>query len=140
MTGDALQKVDLDPTQRAGILTQGAYLARRSKEVDSFPIGRGLNVLRQVLCHGVQPLQHLRKQLGKMGDVADRIIELAFVERPPRPVGEARALVEMAAEQWMRKEGCQLVEVTSNDRLAAAHAFYRHMGYERSSIRFFKNL
>src|SRR5439155_2750079 len=53
VTGDALQKVDLDPTQRAGILTQGAYLARRSKEVDSFPIGRGLNVLRQVLCQEI---------------------------------------------------------------------------------------
>jgi GNAT superfamily N-acetyltransferase len=50
-----------------------------------------------------------------------------------------RMLVE-AAEQWCRKKGCKLIEVTSNDRLAAAHAFYRHMGYERTSIRFFKKL
>ncbi len=48
-------------------------------------------------------------------------------------------LVE-AAEDWMRKKGCKLVEVTSNDRRAAAHAFYLHLGYERSSIRFFKKL
>lgn len=53
--------------------------------------------------------------------------------------GIGRMLVE-AAENWMRKGGCQLVEVTSNDRRADAHAFYRHLGYERSSIRFFKKL
>lgn len=50
-----------------------------------------------------------------------------------------RLLVE-AAEQWCRKKGCKLVEVTSNDHRADAHAFYRHMGYERTSIRFFKKL
>lgn len=53
--------------------------------------------------------------------------------------GIGRMLVE-AAEEWMRKRGCRLVEVTSNDRRTAAHAFYRHMGYERTSIRFAKEL
>jgi GNAT superfamily N-acetyltransferase len=53
--------------------------------------------------------------------------------------GIGRMLVE-AAEAWMRKKGCKLVEVTSNDRRAEAHAFYRHMGYERTSIRFAKTL
>jgi ribosomal protein S18 acetylase RimI-like enzyme len=53
--------------------------------------------------------------------------------------GIGRMLVE-AAESWMRQQGCKLVEVTSNDRRAEAHAFYRHMGYERTSIRFAKSL
>ena len=66
-------------------------------------------------------------------------ITALVVSKDAQGLGLGRMLVE-AAEQWMRKEGCQLVEVTSNDRLAAAHAFYRHMGYERSSIRFFKKL
>jgi GNAT superfamily N-acetyltransferase len=77
-----------------------------------------------------------------------------FTIHRPKPVGRipilvvtkeawgrniGRMLVDKV-EQWCRDEGCGLVEVTSNDRRAEAHAFYRHMGYERSSIRFFKKL
>jgi len=53
--------------------------------------------------------------------------------------GMGRMLVN-AAEDWSRKRGCRIIEVTSNDRRTAAHAFYRHMGYERTSIRFSKKL
>ena len=53
--------------------------------------------------------------------------------------GLGRMLVQ-AAEEWMRSKGCTLVEVTSNDRRSEAHAFYRHLGFERTSIRFAKSL
>ena len=66
-------------------------------------------------------------------------ITALIVSKEAQGEGIGRMLVD-AAEEWMRKKGCQLVEITSNDRRAAAHAFYRHMGYERSSIRFFKKL
>ena len=66
-------------------------------------------------------------------------ITALVVSKDAQGHGIGRMLVE-AAEEWMRKGGCQLVEVTSNDRRAEAHAFYRHLGYERSSIRFFKKL
>ena len=66
-------------------------------------------------------------------------IPVLVVAKEAQGLGLGRMLVG-AVEQWCRKKGCQLIEVTSNDRRAAAHAFYRHMGYERSSIRFFKRL
>ena len=66
-------------------------------------------------------------------------ITALVVSKDAQGLGLGRLLVD-AAEKWMRSEGCQLVEVTSNDRRTAAHAFYRHLGYERSSIRFFKKL
>jgi GNAT superfamily N-acetyltransferase len=66
-------------------------------------------------------------------------IPLLIVSREARGQKIGRLLIE-AVEQWCREKGCELIEVTSNDSLIEAHAFYRRLGYERTSIRFFKKL
>jgi hypothetical protein len=58
-----------------------------------------------------------------VGDVADRIVDLALVERPPSPVGEARALVEAVADQ-------ALDEVRIADLLAEPQSHRRDLRVE----------
>jgi GNAT superfamily N-acetyltransferase len=66
-------------------------------------------------------------------------IPVLVVDSEARGRNIGRMLVD-AVEQWCRDQGCQIIEVTSNDRRTAAHAFYRHLGYERTSLRFFKKI
>jgi hypothetical protein len=53
VTGDAFRKVDLDPAQRAGVLTHASILAEKSGPDQSSPILRGVFVREQMFC---QPL------------------------------------------------------------------------------------
>lgn len=48
--GDGLQKVDLDPSQRGGVLTQLRFLAGNAYSNQSDPIHRGVFVQRKIMC------------------------------------------------------------------------------------------
>ena len=116
----------------------------------------------RLLGHEVEE-KGVRKRIGLMGEtllvatLGDAVAGLCGVQvstmiQRDKPVGRitilvvaeeargqalGRMLVE-AAEKHFRKAGCGLIEVTSRDEHVKAHAFYRHMGYERTSIRFAK--
>ncbi len=66
-------------------------------------------------------------------------ITILVIAQAARGTGVGRMLVERA-EAELRHSGCTLIEITSNDQLIPAHAFYRHLGYERTGVRFAKTL
>jgi N-acetylglutamate synthase-like GNAT family acetyltransferase len=75
-----------------------------------------------------------------------------YVLHRPAPVGRISMMVVdenyrgrkigaqlvAAAERLLAKRGCELVEVTSNNRRIDAHRFWEANGYERTSTRFAK--
>ncbi len=56
VTGDAFQKVELDPSQRAGVLTHASVLAAKADPNQSSPILRGAFVREQIFCQELPPV------------------------------------------------------------------------------------
>jgi hypothetical protein len=54
-TGPTMTKTDLPATQRAGLLTQGAFLALTGNAEGSNPVRRGKAVYTKLLCHTLPP-------------------------------------------------------------------------------------
>jgi predicted N-acetyltransferase YhbS len=54
-------------------------------------------------------------------------------------VGVGRRLAE-AVEEWARGHGAARISVTSGKHRDGAHAFYEHIGYERTGVRLTKIL
>ena len=116
-------------------------------EIDEKSVRKALTTLKKVGETPIVAIEH-SKVVGVIGvhkmvtihrDAPVGRIPMLVVAEEAQAKGLGRMLVE-AAEAALRNAGCKIIEVTSNDRRAAAHAFYRHMGYERTSIRFMKKL
>ncbi len=66
-------------------------------------------------------------------------ITTLVVDDHERGSGIGRMLVK-AASQAARMAGCDVLELTTGVRREAAHAFYRAIGFEQSSLRFSRSL
>ena len=66
-------------------------------------------------------------------------VSILVLAEGARDRGLGRRLIE-EAERRFRAMGCGLIEITSNLSFVDAHGFYEHLGYERTSYRFFKEL
>lgn len=101
----------------------------RKKDEPALVADRGVVV--GCLSWHVTPVLHRPRPVGR--------ITMMVVAEDARREGVGAALVE-AAEARLRKQGCGLVEVTSNMKRMRAHDFYEGIGFERTSFRFAKTL
>ena len=66
-------------------------------------------------------------------------VNILIVTKAAQSQGIGRMLLE-EAERRLRKLGCGRIEITVGEERDDAQAFYRHLGYERTTIRFQKIL
>ena len=64
-------------------------------------------------------------------------VNILIVTKAAQGQGIGRMLLE-EAERRLKKLGCGRIEITVGEERHAAQAFYRHLGYERTTIRFQK--
>ncbi len=134
--------VPADAADVAGLLGQLGYpmtaraAALRLEAVAGDPdaivlVASGYGPVVGVIAVNWCPMLHHERPLAR--------ITTLVVDDRARGSGIGRMLVK-AASQAARMAGCDVLELTSGVRREAAHAFYRAIGFEHSSLRFSRSL
>lgn len=117
------------PTEEADVAVSWSEWAAGSN--DAFVVAREDGSLAAFVTLHVTRVLHRRRPLARLTSLV--------VDEPDRGRGLGRALVRLV-EAEAAARGCGILELTSNLRRRDAHAFYEHLGYERTSARFAKEL
>ena len=140
------------------------FTIRRADVSDAMAIANLLTILgHPTTPYSIESRWHLWMGAGNLALVAvnlqNEIVgtatlhEMVVLHRP-KPVGRITALVIAPnlrgqgigsalvhhAETYFTDRGCGILEITSNQKLTQAHAFYEKLGFERTSIRLAKQL
>jgi N-acetylglutamate synthase-like GNAT family acetyltransferase len=124
-----------DLLRELGYPSEKGALDRRLERIEAEPSARVVVAERNGSLVGLASLHvlHLieRPPLGRLSAIV--------VTGSERRGGVGRALVERVEEE-ARAAGCDRLEVTSGEWREDAHAFYRNLGFEETSMRFIKGL
>jgi ribosomal protein S18 acetylase RimI-like enzyme len=117
------------PTTAQSISTRWDRWSRSDSAAYVAEDDRG-RILGLVTTHRMEVL-HRPRPVGR--------ITALIVDPSARGLGIGKTLVRHV-EASFTAGGCGLLEVTSHAKLTEAHAFYEHVGYERTSTRFARTL
>ncbi|MEO0321795.1 MAG: DUF1588 domain-containing protein [Myxococcota bacterium] len=79
--GEGLAPVELDPTQRAGLLTRGVWLVSHGKRGRANIVRRGMGIYRDAMCNNITPIDI---------DLEEALVDLVGEDATVREIVEAR--------------------------------------------------
>jgi uncharacterized protein (DUF1800 family) len=79
--GGGVEQIDLDPNQRGGLLTLGAWLVSHGKKGRDNVVRRGMGVFRDAMCQDVKPLDI---------DLEEALKELVGADATIKEIADAR--------------------------------------------------
>jgi ribosomal protein S18 acetylase RimI-like enzyme len=155
--------VAADKSAEAPLTPGGDVAVRKAAPADAEPIASLIDELGYpVTAPDVEARLRLVEEAGHcvlVGELDGQVIgclstSVMHVLHRPAPVGRISMMVVderhrgrgigatmiREAERLLAANGCQLVEVTSNNRRTDAHRFWESNGYERTSSRFAKDV
>ena len=140
-----LPKPELRDAKPADSPRLAELIGELGHEVDAKVVRKNLGPLRSAnetpivatLEKAVVGLCGIHRMLALHRDHLVGRVNILIVTKGAQGQGIGRMLLE-EAERRLKKLGCGRIEITVGEERHAAQAFYRHLGYERTTIRFQK--